>query len=83
MSGSPTGSGSGERSSDDSSSHNEAGATEASATEASPTGAGPTGAGDGEAGATTEKEDEGLNGCFDIFLSICVLWAILAQACEG
>ncbi len=40
-------------------------------------------AGATEASATAEKEDEGLNGCFDIFLGICVLWAILAQACEG
>jgi hypothetical protein len=68
MSDGPTGSGS-----EDTSSDNEAGATEASA----------TGAGDDEAGATTEKEDEGLNGCFEFFLGICVLWAILAQACEG
>ena len=73
MSDSPTGSGSEERSSDDSRSDNEAGAT----------GAGDDGAGDDEAGATTEKEDEGLNGCFEIFLEVCVLWAILAQACEG
>lgn len=58
MSDSPTGSGSEERSSEDTSSDN-------------------------EAGATTEKEDEGLNGCFEIFLEVCVLWAILAQACEG
>ena len=68
MSDSPTSSGSEERSSDDSRSDNEAGAI---------------GAGDDEAGATTEKEDEGLNGCFEIFLEVCVLWAILAQACEG
>ena len=38
---------------------------------------------DNEAGSTAEKEDEGLNGCFEIFLEVCVLWAILAQACEG
>jgi len=68
MSDSPTGSGSEERSSEDTSSDNEAGAI---------------GAGDDEAGSTAEKEDEGLKGCFEFFLEVCVLWAILAQACDG